>query len=85
MDELLAKSLGLALQMRQHPIPIFLFIRLLSRVHVGRPISQPTVDQPGQLMRRRRHRFGGPEPGPPPTVIGPSGPVTVGDALGGQP
>ena len=85
MDELIAKSLGFALQIRQHPIPILLFIRLLSRVNVGRPISQHPVDQPGQRMRRRRHRLGCPEPGPSPTVRGPEGTVTVGDALGCQP
>jgi hypothetical protein len=85
VDELIAKSLGFALQIRQHPIPLFLFIRLLSRVNVGRPISQHTVDQPGPRMRRRRHRFGCPEPGPHPTGRGPEGTVTVGDALGCQP
>src|SRR6516164_4858625 len=85
VDELIAKGLGFALQIRQHPIAILLFIRLLSRVNVGRTIPQHAIDEPGQLMRRRRNRFGCPEPGPPPTVIGPQGTVTVGDALGRQP
>jgi hypothetical protein len=85
MDELIAKGLRFALQIRQHPIPIFLFIRLLSRINVCCPIPQHTVDQPGQRMRGRRHRFGGPESGPHPPVIGPQGTVTVGDALGRQP
>src|SRR6516164_6219858 len=35
VDELIAKGLGFALQIRQHPIAILLFIRLLSRVNVG--------------------------------------------------
>ncbi len=39
MDELIAKGLGFALQIRQHPITIFLFIRLLSRVNVCRTIN----------------------------------------------
>ncbi len=85
VDELIAKGLGFALQIRQHPIAILLCIRLLSRVHVGRTIPQHALDEPGQRMRGRRHRFGCPEPGPHPTVIGPQGTVTVGDALGRQP
>ncbi len=85
VDKLIAKGLGFALQMRQHPIPILWFIRLLARVHGGRTIPQPTVDQPGQLGRSRRHRFGCPEPGPPPTLRGPQGSGTVGDAWGRQP
>jgi hypothetical protein len=71
--------------MRQHPLPILVCIRLLARVHVGRAIPQHALDQPGQLLRGRRHRFGGPEPGPAPTGIGPQGPGTVGAALGRQP
>ena len=85
MDKLIAQGLGFALQIRQHPIPILVFIRLLARVNVGRTLPQHTVDQPSQLVRSRRHRFGCPEPGPPPTGIGPQGTVTVGDALGRQP
>ena len=71
MDELIAKGLRFALQIRQHPITIFLFIRLLSRINVRCPIPQHAIDQPGQLMRGRRNRFGCPEPGPYPTVIAP--------------
>jgi hypothetical protein len=85
VDELIAKGLSFALQMRQHPIAILVFIRLLARVHVGRTILQQALDQPGQLMRRRCHRFGCPEPGPHPPVIGPQGTMTVGNALGRQP
>jgi hypothetical protein len=85
VDELRAKGLGLALQIRQHPIAILLFIRLLARVHVGRPRPHHALDEPGQLMRGRRHRFWCPEPGPHPTLIGPQGTVTVGDAWGRQP
>jgi hypothetical protein len=33
VDELIAKGLGFALQIRQHPISILLVIRLLSRLH----------------------------------------------------
>jgi hypothetical protein len=40
VDELIAKGLGFALQIRQHPIAILLCIRLLSRVNVGSTISQ---------------------------------------------
>ncbi len=69
MDELITKSLGFALQIGQHPITILVFIRLLSRIHVGRTIPQHALDQPSQLMRGRRHRFGRPEPYPYPTVI----------------
>src|SRR5713226_6615821 len=49
VDELIAKGLGFALQIRQHPIAILLFIRLLARVHVGRTIPQHAIDEPGQL------------------------------------
>ena len=85
VDELIAKGLGLALQIRQYPITIFLLIRLLSRVHVCRAIPQHAQDEPSQRMRGRRHGFGCPEPYPYPPVIGPQGTVTVGDALGRQP
>ena len=47
VDELIAKGLGFALQMRQHPIAILVFIRLLARVNVGRTIPQHAVDQSG--------------------------------------
>ena len=70
VDELIAKDLSFALQIRQHPIAILLFIRLLARVHVGRTIPQHALDQPGQLMRGRRNRFGRAQPSPHPTVIG---------------
>ena len=85
VDELIAKGLGFALQIRQHPIAILLFIRLLARVHVGWTLSQHAIDEPGQLLRGRRHRFGCPKPCPYPTVIGAQGTVAVGDALGRQP
>jgi len=85
VDELITKGLGFALQIGQHPLPILLFVRLLSRIHVGRTIPQHTIDQPSQLMRGRRNRFGRPEPYPYPTLISTQGTVTVGDALGRQP
>jgi len=85
VDKLIAKGLCFALQMRQHPIPILLVIRLLARVNVGRTIPQHPGDPPGQLLRRRRHRFGRAQPSPPLTILGPQGPVTVGDAWGRQP
>ena len=52
MDKLIAQGLGFALQIRQHPIPILVFIRLLARVNVGRTLPQHTVDQPGRLCRK---------------------------------
>src|SRR5919206_3479675 len=85
VDELIAKGLGFALQIRQHPLTILLLIRLLSRVNVCRTIPQHAIDQPRQLMRGRRNGFGCPEPYPYPTIISPQGTVTVGDALGCQP
>src|SRR5256885_8987682 len=85
VDELIAKSLGVALQICQHPIPILVFIRLLSRVHVCRPIPQHALDQPSALMRGCRHSFWCPEACSDPTLRGPQGTVTVGDALGRQP
>ncbi len=71
VDELIAEGLGFALQTCQHPLTILLFIRLLARVNVGGAIPQQALDQPRQLMRRRRHRFGRPQPSPHPSVIGP--------------
>jgi hypothetical protein len=77
VDELIAKSLGFALPIGQHPITIFLFIRLLPRVNVGRTIPQHALDQPGQLMRGRRDRLGGAQPRPHPTLIGSQGAMTI--------
>ena len=84
VDELIAKGLGFALQSGQYPISILLFICLLARINVGRTIAQHAIEQPSQLMRSRRHRFGCPESYPYPTVIGTQGTVTIGDALGRQ-
>lgn len=78
LDELITKRLRFALQIRQHPSTILLFIRLLARVNVICPITQHALDQPGQLMRGRRNRFGRPQPGPHPTVIGTQGTMAVG-------
>jgi hypothetical protein len=62
VDELRAKGLGFALQIRQPPSTLLLLIRLLSRVNVGRAIPPQARDQPRPLLRGRRHGFGGSEP-----------------------
>src|SRR5437016_8742334 len=85
VHELVTQHPSFPLQIRQHPIAILLFVRLLSRVNISGAIPQHAVDQPGQLMSRRRDRFGCPEPGPHPTVIGPQGAVAMDQALGRQP
>src|SRR5215510_6767877 len=73
VHELVTKHPRFPLQIRQHPIAILLFVRLLSCVNVCRTIPQHAVDQPSQLMRGRRHRFGCPEPVSPPTPTAPQG------------
>ena len=57
VDELVTQHPSFPLQIRQHPIAILLFVRLLSRVNIGGAIPQHAVDQPSQLMRRRRNRL----------------------------
>ncbi len=64
---------------------VLLFIRLLACVDRGGAIAQHALDQPGQLMRCRRHRLRGAQPRSHPTVRGPQSAVTLDEALGRQP
>src|SRR5439155_26781269 len=50
VHELVTQHPRFPLQIRQHPIAILLFVRLLSCVNVCRTIAQHAVDQPSQLM-----------------------------------
>src|SRR5215510_4678199 len=45
VDELIAKGLGFALQIRQRPIPILLFIRLLASGGILPPVLEPPEAQ----------------------------------------
>ena len=82
LDELVTDHPRFPLQIRQHPVTVWLCIGLLARIHLGRAIAQPAIDEPRQLMCGRCHRFRRAHPRPPPTVRGPSGAMPIDHAVG---
>src|SRR5262249_60151346 len=67
------------------PLPHSLGIGRLRLLHVRRPVTQQVIDDPRQLVRRRRDRLRRPQPTPLPTQIRPQITRTPHQTPGRQP
>ena len=76
---------GLALQVRQFPLPLMLFIDQGPRLVISQTVFEHVVDRPGNFVRRRDPRLLRPDLGFLASIIGAKGAIAPRDGSGGLP
>jgi hypothetical protein len=71
------------LEIAEDSITILLFVGVLTRVDILRARAQQALDQPGELVGRRRDRLGPASSTSHPPIVGPESAMTARQRLGG--